>query len=127
MSAFATLTLQNNAAANVSFAPTTIDQAGVAKWLSNETVFDGKKAVTMSMSYPKNGGSSVVRIKQKVNVPIMDTVDTSLKVADAYVNIEFVLPKQASETVRLDLRKYADTLLQNAVTTAAVQNFEGIY
>jgi len=57
----------------------------------------------------------------------MDTVDTTKKVAEAYVDVVFVLPKQASETIRLDLRKYADQLLINAVTTAAVQNFEDVY
>lgn len=126
MSAFAAVTLQNNAAANVVFNPAAIDSSGVARWMTNDSVFDAKKLVTMSVTLPKNG-SSVTRIKQKVSVPIMDTVDTNLKVADAYVTIEAVIPKLASETIRLDLRKYADTLLQNAISTAAYQNLEAIY
>lgn len=126
MSAFAALTLQNNAATNVVFNPQSIDSAGVATFLSTDTVLDSKKRVTMSVTLPK-GGSPVARVKQKIVVPIMDTVDANKKVAEAYVSIEFVLPKIASETVRLDLRKYADTLLTNAVTTAAVQGLEAIY
>jgi hypothetical protein len=38
-----------------------------------------------------------------------------------------VLPKQATETNRLDLRRYTEKLLENAVSTAAVTNFEAIY
>lgn len=126
MAAFATLTLQNNAAANVVFNPQSIDGSGVATYLTSDAVYDAKKKVTMSVSLPKNG-SSVARIKQKVMIPIMDTVDANLKVAEAYVTIEAVVPKIASETNRLDLRKLADTLLQNAVSTSAYQNLEAIY
>jgi hypothetical protein len=126
MSAFATLTLQNNAATNVVFNPQSIDSDGVATYLSGDAILDAKKKVTMSVSLPK-GGSTVARVKQKVVVPIMDTIDANKKVAEAYVTIDFVLPKLASETIRLDLRKYADTLLTNAVTTAAVQSLEAIY
>lgn len=126
MSAFAAITLQNNAAANVTFTPQSLDSAGVAKWLSSDAVLDAKKAITMQVGLPKNG-STVARIKQKIVVPIMDTVDANLKVAEAYVTIEAVIPKLASETIRLDLRKYADTLLTNAVSTAAYQNLEAIY
>lgn len=126
MSAFASLTLVNNAAANVVFNPQSIDGSGVAKWLTTDSVFDARKAVTMSLTLPKNG-SSVVRLKQKISVPIMDTVDATKKVADAYIMIEAVLPKQCSETIRLDLRKYADTLLTNAISTAAFQSLEAIY
>lgn len=126
MSAFAALTLQNNAAANVTFNPQSLDSSGVATYITSDSVFDARKKVTMSVALPKNG-SSVIRIKQKVVVPVMDAVDATLKVGEAYCNIEAVIPKQASETVRLDLRKYADTLLQNAVSTAAFQNLEAIY
>lgn len=126
MSAFASVTLQNNAAANVVFNPQSIDAAGVATWLTSDSVYDARKKLTMSVSLPKNG-SSVVRVKQKVLVPIMDTVDANKKVAEAYVYIEAVFPKNTSETVRLDLRKHADTLLTNAVTTAAYQSLEAIY
>lgn len=126
MSALAALSLLNNAAVAQTFNPVGIDSAGVAKWFGTETVYDGKKLVTMSVSYPKNG-SSVVRVKQKVSIPVMDAVDTTKKIADCYANIEFVLPKQASETIRLDLRKYVDQLVLHAVSTAAVQNLENIY
>lgn len=126
MSAFAALSLQNNAAVAQTFNPASIDSAGVAKWLGTETILDGKKSVTMSVNLPKNG-STVVRVKQRVSIPVMDAVDVTKRLSDAYVNVEFVMPKTASETTRLDLRKYVDQLVTNAVTTAALQNFESIY
>lgn len=125
MSAFANVTLLNNAAANVVFAPQSLD-GGVATWLTSDSVFDAKKKLTMSVSLPKNGGQ-VSRVKQKIVIPIMDPVDTTLKVAELYANLEFVIPKQASETQRLDLRKHCSTLVDNAISTAAHQFLESIY
>lgn len=126
MTAFAALSLLNNAAVAQTFGPAGIDSEGVAKWLGNETVYDGRKVVTMSVKLPKNG-SSVVRLKQRIAIPIMDTVDVTKKVAEIYADVLFVIPKQASLTHRLDLRKYVDQLVINAVTTAAVTDFESIY
>jgi len=125
MSAFAVLSLQNEAAVAQTFNPVSI-QDGVAKCLGTECVLDAKKSATMSVSLPKNG-SSKVRIKQRIVVPIMDAVDTTKKIDEAYVNIEYALPKNSSPTVRRDIRKYADQMVINAVTTAAIDNFEGIY
>lgn len=126
MTAFASLTLVNNAAANVTFIPTGIDPKGVATWMTNDAVYDSRRKVTMSVSLPSNSGS-VIRVKQKVTVPVMDAIDTTKKVGEAYVYIESVFPKLASQTTRLDLRKFADTLLTNAVSTAAFTDFENIY
>lgn len=126
MTAFASLSLLNAALVAQTFNPTSIDSSGVAKWLGTETVFDGRKSVTMSVTLPKNG-SSVIRVKQKVTIPVMDTVDTTKKIGDLYANIEFVIPKQASLTARNDLQKFVDQLVVNAVTTAAVTGFESIY
>lgn len=126
MSAFATLTLSDNAAAAKTFVPTSINSAGVAKWLGDETVLDGKKSATMSMSLPQNG-STVARLKQRISVPIMDTVDTTKRIAEAYVNIEYVLPKQASLTDRLNLRAFLVDLSGEAITTASLTNLESIY
>lgn len=126
MSAFASLSLTNAAAVAVVFNPASIDSSGVARWLTSDAIYDSKKAATMLVTYPKNGGQ-VCRIKQKIVIPIMDAVDASKKVSEAYVNIEAVIPKNASETTRMDLRKFADSFLMHAVATAAYQNLEGIY
>lgn len=126
MSAFAALVLKNAAAVDVTFNPSSIDAAGVATWVTNASVFDAKERVTMSVSLAKNG-STVSRIKQKVTIPIMDTVDTSLKLAEAYATIEVVIPKSSTSTHRLDLRKHCSTLLDHAVSTAAFTDLESIY
>lgn len=125
MSAFATLTLQNNAAANVVFNPANIEN-GIASWYTANSIYDAAWRVTMQVKRPING-STVARVKQRVSVPVMDAVDTTKKIGEGYVDVEFVLPKVMSETNRLDLRKMVDTLITNAITTAAVQNLEAIY
>lgn len=126
MSAFANITLADSASANVVFTPQSNDASGVATWLDNNSVLDAKRKLTMSVTLPKNG-SSVVRIKQKVVVPIMDTVNTSLKVGEIIANIDVVIPKLASQTQRLDARAFAKNLLADAVSTAAFTNLESIY
>lgn len=126
MTAFAAITLLNHAAANVVFAPNKIDAAGVAKWLGAETIYDGKRSATLSVTLPQNG-STVVRIKGRINQPIMDTVDTAKKVGDMYLNIEGVIPKLASETNRLDLLALSKSFLDNPAIEAAFQNLESQY
>lgn len=126
MAAFATLTLQNNAAANVVYNPQAIDSEGVAQWGTTATVFDAREKATLSVRLPKNG-SNVVRVTGKLSIPVMDTVDTTKKVSECLGSFELVLPKQATETQRLNLRKQLDTFIANAIVTSAVQSFEGIY
>lgn len=126
MSAFATLSLKNNAAVEQTFYPQSIDSAGVATWLDSAASLDAKRKVSMSVALPRNGGT-VARIKQKVTIPVMDSVDATKKVAETYVVIEAVIPKIASETIRLDLKALATDLLADAVSTAAFQNHESIY
>lgn len=126
MSAFANLTLQNNAAANVTFVPSNIDKNGVATWYVTNSVLDARHRASLQVRNP-SASSNVARVSARVVIPVMDTVDASKKVADCIGTFEFVLPKQATEANRLDLRKYLDTLMQNAVTTAAVQYIESIY
>lgn len=126
MTAFASLTLQNNAATNVVFTPSAIDKDGVALWFAPGAVLDARPRATLRVTNPKNG-SNVARVTGKVVIPVMDSVDTTKKVADVLGSFEFILPKQATETNRLDIRKMVDTMIQNAVTTAAVQYIESIY
>lgn len=127
MTAFASLSLLNYAAVAQSYVPSSINSNAVASWLtSTESIFDARRAASLSVTVPKNG-SKVARVKLRVNVPVMDPVDTTLKVADCYCNIEFVLPKQASLTQRRDLQAYIKSFLADATTVAAVENFESIY
>jgi hypothetical protein len=126
MTAFASVTLQNNAAANIVFTPSKIDAEGVALWYSTATVLDGRPRCSLKVVSPV-GNSSVGRVTGRVAVPIMDTVDTSKKIGECLGTFEFVMPKVATETQRLDIRKMLDTLVLHAATTAAVQYLESQY
>lgn len=126
MPAIAAVTLKNNALADVVFSPVGKDSNGVVTWKTSDSIYDAKKTLTHSVSQPKNG-SSVVRLKQRIVVPVMNTVVTSQKDGEIVFNIEAVFPKVATETQRLDARKHAETLLGNAITTAAAQFLEGVY
>lgn len=126
MPAFAAVSLPKADLTAVAFTPSSINSQGVATYLTGDAIFDAKSRLTMSVTLPKNNGS-VVRVKQKVVIPIMDTVDTTLKVGEAYASIDIVLPKTSSLVVRKDLQSYVEALIADAVTTAAVENFEAAY
>lgn len=126
MAAFATLTLTNNAAANVVFAPSKIDANGVATYYSTASVIDARPSASLAVRVPSKT-SNVARVTGKIVVPVMDVVNTSLKIAECIGSFELVLPKVATETQRLDARKLLDTLLQNAISTSAVQYLESVY
>lgn len=127
MSAIAVLALKNNAAVSQTFSPSGIDQSGVASWqTTSESIYDARRKVTQSVNLPKNG-SSVVRVKQKIALPVMDAIDNTKKAGEMYANIEYVFPKNASLTGRLDLRAHVAELTSAGVTTDAVSNFENAY
>jgi len=126
MSAFAALSLQNNAAATVTFNPLTIDSSGVASWATSDAIYDAKSIVTVSTKVP-NSKSTKARLKAKVVVPLMDSVNTTLKVDELVINLDMAIPKNMGLTPRLDARKYIDTLVQNALVTAFLTSFEGVY
>lgn len=126
MAAFASLALQNNAAATVTFTPSKIDQNGVAIYYSTATVIDARPMASLGVKQPSKA-SPVARVTGKVVVPVMNAVNTSQKDAECIGTFELVLPKIATETQRLDTRKLLDTLLANAVTTAATQYIESVY
>lgn len=128
MTALAVLTLNDGQATPVAtpFSPTSIDSSGVAKWLDANATFDAKRIITLSVQHPK-GNSAVVRIKAKVLIPTMDPVVTTKKLAESYVNIEFVMSKLALAQQRKDLRAFTINLMAHAAMIAAVDSFEGQY
>jgi len=126
MPAIAAISINDSVPAAQSFTPLNLDSTGVARYGTSAAVFDAKSIITHSVSLPKNG-STVTRVKQKIVIPIMDTVDTTKKVAEAFANIEYVLPKNASALVLANLQAYVKNLAAHAVTTAAVGSFENVY
>lgn len=126
MSAFATLTLKNNATTDVVFSPLTIDSNGVAQYGTADTIYDGKTFVSISSKVP-SVRSNKARLKLKITHPLMDSVDTTKKLDEAIATVDIAYPKNMSQAARRDLKAYIATLVTNAVTTAFVDGFEGIY
>jgi len=127
MPAFAVLQLKNQAAAEQSYSPADIDSStGVAKWLGAGAVYDARSQVTISLTYPKSTGTKI-RVRGKISVPLMDAVDTTLKVDEALASFEIALPKKSTLLQRQDLRAaLADFLIDNVVVKA-VEDFESVY
>lgn len=126
MPAIAAVTLTNAATSNIAFNPQGTNSAGVTRWADGKAAYDAKHSLTQQLTLP-SGKSSVARLKQKLSIPVMDSVWTTKKVAETIVTIEFVFPKLASQTDRLDAKAYAASLLAHANTVAAVTNLENVY
>lgn len=127
MPAFANIQLKNQAASEVTYTPADIDSAsGVARWLGAGSVFDARTQITSSVSYPKSSGTKV-RIKGKISVPLMDTVDTTKKVDEAIASFEIALPKSMALLSRQDLRAALADFITDNVIVKAVEDFESVY
>lgn len=124
MSAFATLTI-NDGTAGVAFVPTSLVN-NLALWRYNSgIIYETAYMVTMSVSLP-SAKSKVARVKQKVVIPVFDPI-TDAKTGELVCNIEFILPRDSQNADRVKLRNFAKNLIADAVTTAAVDTFAGIY
>lgn len=126
MPAIASLTLPNATPADVVFSVPSIDGNGLARWVKPESVLDARPVVTLSVRQAKPN-SVVSRVNAKILQPVMDTVDTTKKIGENYVSMEFVFHKQSTSAQRLDLRAFAKNFLAHANMTAAVTDLEGIY
>jgi len=127
MSQFTTLSLKNQAATEVDFANSRIDYtSGVATWIAAGTSFDSRKKATFSLTIP-TARSNRARVKAKVSIPIMDTVDTLRKVDELICNVEFVLPARSLKADRQDLRAHIADFLVDTVIVKAIEDFEGVY
>lgn len=121
MSAFAPLTL-----ATATFTPSSIDSQGVARFFAaGAGGFDTRKALSLRVTLPKSGGS-VARVTVKAVIPVMNLV-TEEKTGDCIATAEFVLPKTATPTDRLDLITLLQEMLLDDATIKAVQDLESIY
>lgn len=125
MPAIAALVLKDNTAADVTFTPAG-QTNGVTTFMTNDAVFDAKRKVTTSVQLPKPG-SSVSRIKFKVTVPIMNTVDAAKKDAEIIINVDAVLPKSASVAQRVDARNFLRDLMAHANVTTMFASLENYY
>jgi hypothetical protein len=135
MPAFATIVLKDSAAANINFTPLSLDGNGVASYIGTTSdsaaigsinTFEAKRKASTSVTLPKNG-SKVVRVKQKVVVPVFDSVSPYTKLGDATCNIEFVVPAAAGQGDLTDLVAHAKDMIALSLTASAVTAFEPVY
>lgn len=127
MPAFAALQLKNQAASEITYSPADIDPStGVSRWIGAGAVFDARTQVTSSVTYPKSTGTKV-RIKGKISVPLMDTVDTTKKIDEAIASFEIAVPKNMVLLSRQDLRAALADFLIDTVVVKAVEDFESVY
>jgi hypothetical protein len=121
------------------FTPHSIDANGVAKWYNvSSEVLDARESVSLSVRLPQKG-SQVARVQLKYVLPIMDSVDSTLKKGEAICNVEFVIPKTMTEAQRVRLltalsMPYVDPVdtgatpdIYNGPLAKAVRDLEMVY
>jgi len=126
MPALAVLNLKNQAGTETAMSPVSINAStGVANWMGAGTTLDNRVQVSSATTLP-TGKATKVRSKQKVVIPIIDTV-TGLKVDEIIVNIDASIPKNAALTDRQNARAFTADLMTDAIVVAAFENFEAVY
>lgn len=122
MPAIADVVLADSGTVNRTFVPTDI-RNGIAKWqyAPSGSVLDAYRTITLSHQMPAKG-SSVRRAKIRVGLPVMDAVDATKKIGEGVCNIEFVLPKGATDTNLNDLHKFAKNFMANVFVETAVRD-----
>jgi hypothetical protein len=121
------LTTPTAATGTVTYNPSSIDANGVATWYAANSIIDARKRLSMSVRQPSKG-SQVARVQVKLMHPVMDTVDTSLKIGECLVNVECVFPKVSTQAQRdLLIGHLIYFLNDGAEFAAAVDNLEAVY
>jgi hypothetical protein len=139
MSAIAPVVLLDGQATPVShtFAPVTIDAAGVAKWADRSTgISVGFPQLSYSLKNP-NGTSKNYRLTAKVTLPVLEQTSPSTSTGiqpaptvayNLIANVDIVLPERSTLGDRKNLIAYVRNYLANAaVITAGVENYETVY
>lgn len=124
MPAFAALSLSDGTAARTF--DTSYRRDNLAGWRFVTGVFDANHTVTASVSLPGVNGK-VSRVKHRVTVPIMDSVDVSVKLGEMVANVEFILPKMSSVAQRTVLLSYVNALLATSMAADNVIGLEGTF
>jgi len=125
MTAFAAIELDDSSESPVTFNPSSIDSAGVAKLFTTGGL-DDRKGISLSVRLPKTNGA-VARVTAKVTIPVTDGGANPVKVGECIGTTEFVLPKRASDTQRADILALMASFLADASVLAAVNSYESIY
>lgn len=124
------ITLNNGLAQAIAFTPSGIDSKGIASFQQDDNTrpFEARQRLTVAAKQPTRGGSQAFRTTIKVSVPTTDNNVLPEKfVSDNFVNIEFVIGKNAALHTRQDLLAYAIDVLQEQMVTDMVVDQEGIW
>jgi len=110
----------------ITLNPTAIDAKGVAHWSSGESILDARTTATQSVRLPVKGGK-VSRVQVNLNMPIMDTTDTTLKIGEVAARLEVVVPKNATAAQREKFVYMAKGLMYTSLVGSAVQDLVNFY
>jgi len=120
-----------------TFAPVTIDAAGVAKWADRSGgISVGFPGLTYSLKSP-SGASNSYKMTAKVVLPVLEQTSPSTSTGiqpaptvayNLIANVELVLPERSTLADRKNLIAFVRNYLANAtVITAGVENYETVY
>lgn len=138
MAAIANIVINDGKSTPVAhtFAPVTIDQAGVAKWADRVGgISIGFPTISYSLKNP-NQGSRAYKLVAKVSLPVLEQTSPSTATGiqpaptvayNLLANIELVLPERSTLADRKDLFAFVKNALANAIFTNGVENFEAVY
>lgn len=139
MSAIANVVINDGLSTPVAhtFAPVTIDAAGVAKWADRSTgISVGFPTLSYSMKSP-SGASKSYKMTAKVTLPVLEQTSPSTSSGiqpaptvayNLIANVEMVLPERSTLQDRKNLLAFVRNYLANAaVITAGAENYETVY
>lgn len=119
-----------------TFAPVTIDSAGVAKWADRSGgISVGFPTISYSLKSPTQGSKSY-KMVAKVTLPVLEQTSPSTATGiqpaptvaySLLANFELVLPERSTLADRKDLFAFVKNALANAVFTNGVENYETVF
>lgn len=125
MPALAAITLADSVPANRVFNPSGKD-GSVSMLMTDASVYDAKDQLSVALSRV-SANSKVNRLKFRVITPIMDTVDTTKRVAFCQADVSLTLPKEATAVHRADILALVASLTGHATIKTMALNVEDLY
>lgn len=127
MPAIANLSLKNPSGTEDTLVPRNKDpKTGVTSYVLQNDAFADRTLVTYSVSVP-NTPTGRIKVRGKVSIAVMDPLDDTKKIDDSIGNFEFSFGQRATLNYRRYTRTYLMDLINDAITEAAVENFEDVY
>lgn len=124
MAAQANLTVNNYAAAAVTYNALYADTDKGAKWADKlQGSLLGYREIFLGMKRPADKLNGVVRVQGKVTRPVVDGTTGALSY-QSLGTIEFVIPAKATLAERQELWAAVKNFAANAVVQSAVLDFE---